>query len=178
VFAASHASASRSKAITFTDDAIETAAVVRLFLRLATTLRPALEIPIPTLASLYRFLRKWDCGTLEALLTDAITASRHHHHSGMKLLQVFQLGALLDDPSLRKLAFAEPSPPKLQGNEMYEGIAPDSWSLAFWRTSGLSADHIYAMHQLHRLSPVYQSLEHVLAETFEELLVEARSTQM
>lgn len=141
------------KEIEFTDERFETAEVFRLFLSLATTLDPLFEfLPItPLVTNLLLFLRKWDCRALYAAVVKALFGSfRHDTFHRIYPLQLFELGALLDDVSVCKVAITEHMRGRgfdrwWDGNLAKTPFDPQGWTASFWRENEIPRDYLFAL---------------------------------
>lgn len=182
--------------IDLSDPVIETAAVVRLFLKFATTLELPINAPDTNdnllLVPLLKFLDKWECPALSRLLVNGLFGAAQYHT--MSPLKAFYIGAMVNDADLCTLAFESKGAISTRSSDCWwAGNLPDcsndyyydspryaeqypwvvsGWSYRFWRDTA-DMPHQYRGALVHacesrRLGPSQNA-----AEVFRTKLKEA-----
>ncbi|CAK9787200.1 hypothetical protein CC85DRAFT_285051 [Cutaneotrichosporon oleaginosum] len=163
VFAEAHSRNFSGKEIELTDPELETAAILRLFLTVITTLHLPMDQfkdgDLTTLTNFLFFLRKWDAKQLFPFVLEYI----HAAVKGAKLspLHVFQLGAQIDDVdtclvALRHTAGYDPWwGPWWTAEDDYRPFNACGWSLRFYKEHKIPAVYLLALNQSMGHSPTH-----------------------
>jgi hypothetical protein len=162
VFAEAHARPFSNKEIELTDPDLETAAILRLFVTVITTLHLPLEQfkdgGLTTVTNLCLFLRKWDARQLYSFVLEYI----HTAVKGAKLspLHVFQLGALLDEVDTCLVALNHVAgkdawwdPWWTTDEDDYRPFNPCGWSMRFYKENKIPTVYLLALAQSMGASP-------------------------
>lgn len=140
------------KKIEFTDEQFETSDVFPLFLSLATSLDPLSEFLTvsPQVTNLLLFLRKWECTALYSSVVKTLYRSyRNNKLNRIYPLQLFQLGALLDDVAICKVAITKHLRGRVDcwwdGNLAKSPFDPNGWTASFWRENEIPREYLFAL---------------------------------
>lgn len=127
--------------VVFSDDEIECAAVIRLFLQLVTCGTLTFEKELPHIKALCLFLNKWDCAAARANLLSLLKTAVHSGRS-ISPSQAFIVAANADSLETCSLILTLKNSSKCRGKDGSKSTSlptvgkcvwdPAHWGLAFW----------------------------------------------